>query len=68
MTVEEWGEYEYKLMKERETQQQNKTTKKPNEESDEEEEETLKKRNWDDWKDEHPKGSGNMNDFYFRRS
>lgn len=30
-------------------------------ENDEDEEKAVKDRNWDDWKDEHPKGSGNKN-------
>jgi len=29
-------------------------------ESDEDDEAQLEKRRWDDWKDENPKGAGNM--------
>jgi immunoglobulin-binding protein 1 len=32
-----------------------------------EEQEILKARQWDDWKDDHPKGEGNKNDNYFKR-
>eukprot|EP00824_Muranothrix_gubernata_P001714 TRINITY_DN1198_c0_g1_i4.p2 TRINITY_DN1198_c0_g1~~TRINITY_DN1198_c0_g1_i4.p2 ORF type:complete len:325 (-),score=78.05 TRINITY_DN1198_c0_g1_i4:1065-2039(-) len=30
--------------------------------------ETEKASKWDDWKDEHPRGDGNKNDNYFKRS
>ena len=29
---------------------------------------TLKDRQWADWKDENPRGQGNKNDHYFKRS
>lgn len=59
MTVEEYLDYELangKLMKDE-------VKDKPKNEDDtdaEDEEEEIKNRLWDDWKDDHPKGSGNM--------
>eukprot|EP00831_Metopus_contortus_P009627 TRINITY_DN1370_c0_g1_i2.p1 TRINITY_DN1370_c0_g1~~TRINITY_DN1370_c0_g1_i2.p1 ORF type:complete len:299 (+),score=71.34 TRINITY_DN1370_c0_g1_i2:155-1051(+) len=68
ITVEEWGDYEKKKMEE--------NTKKFTEMNAREEAEkdadidrddisdkkTIKDREWDDWKDLHPKGSGNTKD------
>jgi hypothetical protein len=34
---------------------------------EEEEQKRQKDSKWDDWKDDHPKGEGNKNDFYFKR-
>ncbi|KAG7195277.1 uncharacterized protein KQ657_003803 [Scheffersomyces spartinae] len=58
MTVEEYLDYELangKLMKDE-------VKDKPKNEDDdaEDEEEELRNRLWDDWKDDNPKGSGNM--------
>lgn len=59
MTVEEYLDYELangKMMKE-EVKDVNKES---DYESDEDDEAQLEKRRWDDWKDENPKGAGNM--------
>lgn len=57
MTVEEYLDYELangKLMKDE-------VKDKPKDDKDElNEEDELEKRRWDDWKDENPKGAGNM--------
>lgn len=63
-TVEEWGEFELERMAraEREKQEGGVSAKKADEDSDDEEtahKDTLEKRRWDDWKDEHNRGSGN---------
>ena len=59
MTVEEYLDYELangKMMKD-----EVKDKPKDNEDEDElNEDEELEKRQWDDWKDENPKGAGNM--------
>ncbi|KAG5418765.1 TAP42 [Candida metapsilosis] len=59
MTVEEYLDYELangKMMKE-----EVKDVKQDSDyESDEDDEAQLEKRRWDDWKDENPKGAGNM--------
>ncbi|RLV93245.1 Type 2A phosphatase-associated protein 42 [Spathaspora sp. JA1] len=59
MTVEEYLDYELshgKLMKDEVKDK----TQDIDYESDEDEEAQLEKRRWDDWKDENPKGAGNM--------
>ncbi|KAI5955384.1 TAP42 [Candida jiufengensis] len=60
MTVEEYLDYELangKLMKE---EVKDPIKDDENYESEEDDEAQLEKRRWDDWKDEHPKGAGNM--------
>jgi immunoglobulin-binding protein 1 len=66
MSLEEFAEEEMKKLrvqgkkqKEQEMMEQQKLEKQtdPDEETDED---ILKKREWDDWKDWHPKGMGNM--------
>lgn len=57
MTVEEYLDYELANGKMQTTQQQSKTSDDEDEEDNEDEE--LKKREWDDWKDDNPKGLGN---------
>lgn len=55
MTVEEYLDYELangKMAKEEE--------KKDDESESDDSDEELRKREWDDWKDENPRGSGNM--------
>lgn len=55
MSVEEYLDYELangKMVKE--------STEERIEEDTEDSEDEIEKRNWDDWKDENPKGSGNM--------
>ncbi|ODV81710.1 TAP42-like protein [Suhomyces tanzawaensis NRRL Y-17324] len=55
MTVEEYLDYELangKMMKEE--------VKDTNESDTDDSEDELEKRHWDDWKDENPKGAGNM--------
>jgi len=62
MSVEEAGEIEYQLMMRRQAEQKQKQQKKSTKRSDDEEEEDkeLKKnRDWDDWKDDNPRGWGN---------
>ncbi|KAK6454818.1 TAP42-like protein [Scheffersomyces xylosifermentans] len=59
MTVEEYLDYELangKMMKEEVKDKKNEGSDSDEDDSDAE----LEKRNWDDWKDENPKGSGNM--------
>lgn len=65
-TVEEWGEIEAKRMMQAEKEKQEKEIvakrRKDEEDSDGDEvvdRETMEARGWDDWKDEHNKGSGN---------
>mmetsp|Transcript_13689 Transcript_13689/g.28068 ORF Transcript_13689/g.28068 Transcript_13689/m.28068 type:complete len:360 (-) Transcript_13689:132-1211(-) len=61
-TVEEWGEIESRRMQERAARQQEMPGNRADEIDDTDEaadEQTLKARNWDDWKDEHNRGSGN---------
>ncbi|CAI5759278.1 unnamed protein product [Candida verbasci] len=56
MTVEEYLDYELangKMMKEEQPQAEKFS-------EDEDSDDELEKRRWDDWKDENPKGSGNM--------
>ncbi|KAK6203516.1 TAP42-like protein [Scheffersomyces amazonensis] len=57
MTVEEYLDYELangKMMKE-EVKDSNK-----NDDDTDNSDDELEKRRWDDWKDDHPKGAGNM--------
>ncbi|RCK58846.1 Type 2A phosphatase-associated protein 42 [Candida viswanathii] len=59
MTVEEYLDYELangKMMKDEVKDK----PKKDGDEDELDEEEELEKRRWDDWKDENPKGAGNM--------
>lgn len=65
-TVEEWGEIEMeraiKLEKEKKEKDIVEAKRKEEEDSDGDEavdRETMEKREWDDWTDEHNKGSGN---------
>lgn len=65
-TVEEWGQIEMKRAIEAEREKKQKeifeAKRKEEEDSDGEEavnRETMEKRRWDDWTDEHNKGSGN---------
>jgi len=65
MSIEEAGEIEYQLMLQKQAEQHKKGLK--NRHSDEEEErcddddaaDLKKKRDWDDWKDDNPRGWGN---------
>ena len=60
MTMEEFAQMQMKHMHEAHEKQQE--HKKEDEDSDNEEvsdKKTYKARDWDDWKDDHPKGSGN---------
>ncbi|XP_049849257.1 uncharacterized protein LOC126318305 isoform X2 [Schistocerca gregaria] len=57
MSVEEAGEIEYNIAQ-AQAKRQAELAKK-NREGEDEEAADLKAREWDDWKDEHPKGSGN---------
>ena len=64
MTVEEFGEMQKKRMEEEEKKHKEHEKNKSDSDSDKEEVDDKKKkkaREWDDWKDEHPKGSGNRN-------
>lgn len=59
MTVEEYLDYELangKMMRE----EVKDVSKGSDYESDEDDEAQLEKRRWDDWKDENPRGAGNM--------
>lgn len=65
-TVEEWGEIEARMMmeKEREKQEKEVLAKRRKEEEDSDgddviDRETMEARRWDNWKDDHNKGSGN---------
>lgn len=62
MTIEEFGELQKKRMEEEERKHKEHEQNKSDSDSDKEEVDEKKKkkaREWDDWKDEHPKGSGN---------
>ncbi len=62
MTLDEFAEKEMALAKEQEEQQKQFQMEKPDSDSEDEEvadRKTLEARSWDDWKDDHPKGSGN---------
>ena len=64
MTIEEFGEMQKKRMEEEEKKHKEHEKNKSDSDSDKEEVDDKKKkkaREWDDWKDEHPKGSGNRN-------
>ena len=64
MTVEEFGEMQKKRMEEEEKKHKEHEKNKSDSDSDKEEVDDKKKkkaREWDDWKDDHPKGSGNRN-------
>jgi len=60
------------LQQQGQQQNQEASNEKANEDADEatdkeHDEKQLKERAFDDWKDEHPRGQGNMNDNYFKR-
>lgn len=62
MTVEEFAEIQKKRMEEEERKHAEHEKNKSDSDSDKEEVDDKKKkkaREWDDWKDDHPKGSGN---------
>jgi immunoglobulin-binding protein 1 len=64
MTIEEYGDWAYKEMKEREARTKKvEEEKKDDNSEDEDQVETKRKKDseWDDWKDEHEKGAGNRN-------
>ena len=64
MTIEEFGELQKKRMEEEEKKHKEHEKNKSDSDSDKEEVDDKKKkkaREWDDWKDDHPKGSGNRN-------
>ena len=64
MTIEEFGELQKKRMEEEEQKHKEHEKNKSDSDSDKEEVDDKKKkkaREWDDWKDDHPKGSGNRN-------
>jgi len=72
MTVQEWGEIEAQRAEEDAAEQARRGAEKQAEEDamdadEKEERDRLKKSGFDDWKDEHPKGSGNKGDHYFNR-
>jgi len=69
MTIEEWADSQIAagLLPDPDAPQQPQQQQKKKVKDEESEEETKKKRDWDDWKDDNPKGQGNMNDNYFRR-
>ncbi|KAG2370691.1 hypothetical protein C9374_008962 [Naegleria lovaniensis] len=66
MSIEEFARQEMEELHQRhereKLQAQQQTKKKEDDETEEDEEELKKKRAWDDWKDDHVKGSGNMRD------
>ena len=62
MTMEEFAEMQMAHMKEHQEKQMEHEKNKSDDDSDKEEvsdKKTYKARDWDDWKDDHPKGSGN---------
>lgn len=62
MTVEEYLDYELangKMLKD-EVKDNNPANKDDNDSDTEDSEAEEEKRRWDDWKDENPKGAGNM--------
>jgi len=69
MTVEEWAEEEMRLglMPSPNDPKPQKSNDKDSDNEEEDDQKTLKARNWDDWKDDHPRGEGNKNDRYFSR-
>ncbi|EFC49923.1 predicted protein [Naegleria gruberi] len=66
VSLEEFARQECIDMHQREEKdkqfKQEQTQKKKDDEEEEDEEELKKKRVWEDWKDDHVKGSGNMRD------
>lgn len=64
-TVEEWGEIEAARMRETMRKEEAERRRKEaqgevdSDNEDIQDQKTLEARNWDDWKDEHNKGSGN---------
>mmetsp|Transcript_26146 Transcript_26146/g.36807 ORF Transcript_26146/g.36807 Transcript_26146/m.36807 type:complete len:348 (+) Transcript_26146:3-1046(+) len=75
MTPEEWAEQQIRLgnlpdpnQASTNLQQNANNTEHEQEDNDQKnDEKTMKQRAWDDWVEDHPKGSGNMNDNYFKR-
>ena len=64
MTIEEYGEWALKDMKEREAKTKAAEMKQKEFDSEDEEQEENKRQKdskWDDWKDDHEKGAGNRN-------
>lgn len=62
MSMEEFAQMQMRHMHEAEHKQEQHRRNKSDSDSDKEEVDDKKKhkaREWDDWKDEHPKGSGN---------
>jgi hypothetical protein len=62
MTLDEFAEKEMAYAKEQEEKQKEYNAQKPGSDSEDEnvaDMKTLEARSWDDWKDDHPKGSGN---------
>lgn len=62
MTLDEFAAKEMAYAKEQEEKQKQYNAEKPDSDSEDEkvsEMKTYQKREWDDWKDDHPKGSGN---------
>ena len=62
MSMEEFAQMQMKHMHEAQHKQEQHQKNKSDSDSDNEEVDDKKKhkaREWDDWKDEHPKGSGN---------
>jgi immunoglobulin-binding protein 1 len=62
MTLDEFAEKEMALAKEQEEKQKQFQMEKPDSDSEDEnvaDRKTYEARSWDDWKDDHPKGSGN---------
>lgn len=62
MTMDEFAELQRKRMEEHHEKELQHEREKSDDDSDKEEvadKKTKKAREWDDWKDDHPKGSGN---------
>jgi len=59
MSIEQAGEIEKKIAEEQAQKQKQSEARKMKKESDDEEEDIIKKREWDDWSDDNPRGSGN---------
>ena len=62
MTLDAFADKEIALAKEQEEKQKEFNMEKPSSDSEDEavgERKAYEAREWDDWKDDHPKGSGN---------
>jgi len=80
MTPEQWAEEQMalgllptpegaqKAMEEGKKAEKEKKEREMDELEEDTDAKTLKDRNWDDWKDDHPRGALNKNDHYFKRS